>query len=1348
MRVSTVGTRLVSAAAYVVLLVAMVLEKAGDTTTDTKAALLNDPGALLRSTFSLWNPQTSLGELQNQAYGYLFPMGPFFAGLHSLHVPGWVTERLWSWLVVVVACEGARLVCRQFGVAPWPAVVAGLAYGLNARVLGEIGVRSAEILPIAALPWVLLPVLWVLCGRVTLRVGALLSAAAFTLSGAVNGTATVGGLPLVVVTIVWGCRRGLAPWSLLRWWSAFVALVSAWWVSSLLQLNAFSPPFFDYVEDARNTTATTGFDASLRAASHWVGYLTTGREPTWPAAWALDYSPWLVVATGLTVAVSIAGLVTFDRAWRTPLVTSAVLGLVCLTIGHTSEAWLQSPLAPAVQSILDHPFALLRNVSKIDPTLRLPLAVGFGAALGRVPAAVRRFEGTRRPLAAAATRAAAAAACLLVVAAAQPVLALNLRTPGWSALPAYWSQTADFLAKQSGQNAAWVVPGSGFGVQTWGWTMDEPMSMVARTPWVTRSQVPLVPADTIRMLSNLEDVLDTGSGSAQLGAMLHRLGLGFVVLRHDLDPGLGDPPPSSVVSIALSRSSGIRRVATFGALDFGPAIEVFEVTSRGRTAQSDLAIAPVASTRTVSSGPADVLNAVGSDLVGRDAPTVLAGDSGWSRDAQVVGDGYQLRERQFGRVHAAEGPVMTPNQPRHAVRRVENYPGSPGARPVVADFHGIRYADASTSQAFPRSLGPIRPEEAPYAAIDGDPKTRWTTAFPSRPLGQWLAIHYDADHPFGEVVIQSDADPEGVLRWQVSAGGHVATARVDTNTGRAVADLHGARGDVLLVRVVAVGKNTRHQITIREIEAAGLPVERSLVVPPVKTVAPTAYLFRSTPETRPCVPTLVAPDCDPDRYRPAEESAGIDREVTLDRDGTFTVTGTVVARADPATQALLDPFLSPVTMHASSVYFDDPTVSARMAYDGTPTTSWIASPGDSSPTLDVRFARPRRIDRISVAGPAAPAVAPASATLVAGRRTREVDLGTFNTFSPLVTRHLRITFHNPTRREHPIGLGDLRLGRGRTAVPFDGSAPTGAFCGFGPVVYVDGRPHPTRVDGLVGDVASSGPLSFSLCDGPVEIDSGEHRVWVASTPQFQPVRVVLAEPGAFVDNSARPTGTSRILRLLEETATTRRALVGPGAASLLVARGNWNRGWTASLDGKELQPQRIDGWAQGWRVPAGDGGRLEIRYGPQRTYLIGLVGGLIVAAGVLLLAFVVAVRTRLAPGVGPQVVAVPGEHRPRWRARRGAAVGAVAVRVLAVLLAWVFAGLPGLGGVLLGLLPGGRRWKVALAAALVAAGALVTAITLVREGRGLPPDAADALAGAGAFLAFTLGLAGAHDERE
>jgi arabinofuranan 3-O-arabinosyltransferase len=1344
MRASLVRPRLGATAAYVVLLAAFLLEQAGRTTSDTKASLVDAPAELLRSTFSLWNPQVSLGELQNQAYGYLFPMGPFFAGLKSAGVPAWVTERLWSWILVVVACEGARLVSRQLDLRPWPAVMAGLAYGLNVRMVSEIGVRSAEVIPTAVIPWVLLPVIWTLRGRVDARLGALCSAAAFLFVGAVNGTATVAPLPLVVVFIVWGCRSGLARWSFLGWWSGFVALASIWWASSLLQLSAYSPPFFDYVEDARTTTSTAGFEASLRGASNWVGYLSTGREPSWPSAWSLNYEPVLVAATGVLAAVSIVGLATFRSRWRAPLVASALIGLVCLTIGHTSDIWLQSPLAGAVQHVLDHPFALLRNIAKIDPVLRLPMAVGFGVFLERVSAhavALTRRGGHRRG---GALRAVLVATCLLVVAGAQPVFALNVRTPGWSAVPSYWTQTARFLADQPGQNRAWIVPGSGFGIQTWGWTMDEPMSMVGRTPWVTRSQVPLVNAETIRMLSSLEDVLDTGAGSAHLGEMLQRVGLGYVVLRHDLDGDLADSVPPNVVSIALARSSGIRRVATFGSLGFGPAIEVFEVTGRDRSQRSELRVLPQSTARTISSGPADVLAAVGGGLLPADQGAVVSGDSGWTRPANVVGDGYQLRERQFGRVHSAEGPVLGAGEPDRELRRVQNYPGSTAARPVTATYRGVRYVDASTSQAYPDSFGPIQADTAPFAAVDGDPKTRWTTSYLTRPKGQWRTVRYQREQAFGAVTIQGDdeAGRSGVRRWEVTAGGRSVFARPDPLTGTATAQLGGVRGTTLTVKAAAVGNaNRRAQISIREIEASGLPVERTLVVPPVRTADPLAFLFTSRPETRACVPTLVAPDCDPNRYRPAEEATGIDRDVTADRAGTFVLEGTVVARADPATVRLLDPFAAPVIMHASSTYLDDPTVSPRMAYDGTATTSWIADPRDPTPTLTVDFQKPQRIDRLTVAAPATPGVAPASASLIAGDQIRQVDLGGFGTFDPLVTKHLEIRFANPTRAGRPIGVGDVRLSPGHNVVPLDGTTRTGAVCGFGPNVYVDQRRYLTRVDGVMGDVSSSGPLALSLCDGPIALSPGRHHVRIASTNQFQPVRVVLAEPDALATARTADGSGARSLTVLRESATSQTVHIGPGEAALLVTGRNWNKGWTATLGGVTLHPQRIDGWAQGWRLPTGTGGTVRIEYQPQRAYLIGLVGGLAVAGTLLLLAVVLLLRTRLGPGVVPP--SVLSVTLRRHRVRRGGLLGTVVVLVAGLGLG----GLPGLLGGAVARAPGGRRHlRLAGAGALMVTGPLVTAVEFAVHGRGVVPDAADLLSGTGAVLALVLGLSGSRDE--
>jgi arabinofuranan 3-O-arabinosyltransferase len=299
-------------------------------------------------------------------------------------------------------------------------------------------------------------------------------------------------------------------------------------------------------------------------------------------------------------------------------------------------------------------------------------------------------------------------------------------------------------------------------------------------------------------------------------------------------------------------------------------------------------------------------------------------------------------------------------------------------------------------------------------------------------------------------------------------------------------------------------------------------------------------------------------------------------------------------------------------------------------------------------------------------------------------------------------------------------VGELSLPPATVATPLNGGDITGSVCGFGPVVTVDGRSYRTQVRGFIGDIVSAGPLRFESCSGPIRLPAGEHRMRIASTEQFQPVKALLRSPeGPTADGAGRPLGT------VTGTATRQEARIGPGPEAILSTTRNLNRGWTATLDGRPLDPMVSDGWAQAWRVPAGAGGDLVISYAPQRAYLVSLYGGMAVAALVLLLAIVMLFRTRLRPVRPIPERVAPTPRRWVWWA----------LVVLAVPVAWVLGGVPAAAAVAVGAVV--RRpqvLRVMAAVLLVAAPALVA--WELRDGPQLRFDTADLLAGGGFVLAL------------
>jgi arabinofuranan 3-O-arabinosyltransferase len=199
--------------------------------------------------------------------------------------------------------------------------------------------------------------------------------------------------------------------------------------------------------------------------------------------------------------------------------------------------------------------------------------------------------------------------------------------------------------------------------------------------------------------------------------------------------------------------------------------------------------------------------------------------------------------------------------------------------------------------------------------------------------------------------------------------------------------------------------------------------------------------------------------------------------------------------------------------------------------------------------------------------------------------------------------------------------------------------------------------------------------------------------------------------------------TYRDVRVRDWTTSRRVVDVGAGAAALLIVPENVNDGWRATMAGRRLTSVRVDGWKQGYLVPAGGGGRVTLDFAPNRWYQAGLGLGaalaLLLVAGAALAARRERARVRM---VNETAGAGPDRAWP-WAARVGGLVTA---------------GVLGGPAFAVGLLVGdlGRRRigdPGATGAALVGVAGVAAAVVAGFQG-GLPPVWCDALTAAGVGL--------------
>ena len=170
------------------------IQQPGNTVDDTKLPLVMSPLSFMANSLHLWNPALYSGSVQTATYGYLLPMGPFFGLGEALHVPVWITERVWLALLLTVSFWGVVRLAEALGITGRGAKVAGAVAYTIAPIVVTNAATSAALLAVVLLPWVLVPLVRGAAGGSPRRAAAA-SGIAIALDGRRERHRRAGGAP-------------------------------------------------------------------------------------------------------------------------------------------------------------------------------------------------------------------------------------------------------------------------------------------------------------------------------------------------------------------------------------------------------------------------------------------------------------------------------------------------------------------------------------------------------------------------------------------------------------------------------------------------------------------------------------------------------------------------------------------------------------------------------------------------------------------------------------------------------------------------------------------------------------------------------------------------------------------------------------------------------------------------------------------------------------------------------------------------------------------------------------------------------------------------------------------------
>ena len=722
------------------------------------------------------------------------------------------------------------------------------------------------------------------------------------------------------------------------------------------------------------------------------------------------------------------------------------------------------------------------------------------------------------------------------------------------------------------------------------------------------------------------------------------------MVRNDLDPRQVGYTPAALVHQTLALS-GFTRVASFGppiggpqiepratraqqaALPSYPAVEVYAAAGfSGSGPPSPVSTLPVSQTVLVNGGPDALLQLTGQHLLGSGQPAIIAGDPLPTRPAQwAVTDGQRRADTLFGLVNDNVSYTYTSTETNPVDASQLGRAGGPPRQllPVPAAGHqtvAVLSGAASVTASSYGSWIADTQQEDPASAFDGDPATAWAEGSEQTPAGQWIQIGFarpmDLPASIGIRLLDDSTTREIASRLRVSTA--AGSAVTDVAATGAVQPLKVVPGRTGWLRItIADARRVRLGYPgagISDVLIPGVTVTRLLQPaqdPAGRQAASTVFSFHQQ------VPS-------PSTYADPAATPPMARTFTLADPATLRLQASALAVPGPGLDALLDTISPPgpgmlqVTV-ASTPEALPPGFPASLI-TGSAGMPWTAD--TASPVIHLSWHGQRRIASLIVRPAAGQPSTPRTVEITSPDGTRQASIGAgglvrFTT--PLTTDRIDVSFPRVQAATIvsatgqvatiPVRLSQLSvpaLAALRPVTPDERATFTLA-CGKGPALTVDGRVYQTSVTGTIGELSQYLPLQVRLCSpgGTLSFGAGRHTL-TAAPGTFAITDVSLAS------GEVARSGASRAVTIDSWQPDQRRLGIGPGAASYLEVHENDNPGWAAALNGRELTPVRIDGWQQGFIVPAGTGGTITLIFRPAATYHLALVVSLL--AVVILLA--------------------------------------------------------------------------------------------------------------------------------